>query len=163
MTTTTTFGRYVRRYYQWMYRGGRPNTWARVQNRLSAAQFATGLFLRERAVAVEVRGRRSGRIISFPLVVADHGGERYLVSMLGEDANWVGNVRAAGGRAVLRHGRREEVLLEEVEPAMRAPILKRYVAVAPGGRPHFPIGRHAPLAEFERIASEYPVFRITPA
>lgn len=54
--------------------------------------------------------------------------------MLGEDANWVRNVRAAGGRAVLRHGRREAVMLEDVEPAQRAPVLRRYLAVAPGAR-----------------------------
>ena len=32
-------------------------------------------------------------------------GERYLVSMLGNDAAWVRNLRAADGSAVLRHGR----------------------------------------------------------
>jgi hypothetical protein len=46
-------------------------------------------------------------------------GERYLVSMLGEEANWVKNVGAAGGQVVLRHGRREEVRLEEVAPDRR--------------------------------------------
>ena len=34
-----------------------------------------------------------------PLVVATVGGERYLVSMLGEEVNWVRNVRAAGVRS----------------------------------------------------------------
>jgi len=33
--------------------------------------------------------------------------------------------------------------------------------VAPGARAHFPVSRHAPLADFERIADQYPVFRIT--
>ena len=32
------------------------------------------------------------------------GGKPCLVSMLGENVNWVYNLRAAGGRAVLRHG-----------------------------------------------------------
>ena len=109
----------------------------------------------------QVRGRRSGRGISFPVVIADYEGERYLVSMLGEDSNWVRNVRAAGGWAVLRHGRREAVLLEEVSAGTRAPILRRYLALAPGARPHIPIDRHAPLEAFERIAPEVPVFRIT--
>jgi hypothetical protein len=83
--------------------------------------------------------------------------------MLGKDANWVRNVRAAGGRAVLRRGGREQVRLEEVEPGDRAPILRRYLAVAPGARPHLPVDRRAPLAEFDRIAGQYPVFRIIPA
>ncbi len=43
------------------------------------------------------------------MVVIDN--ERYLVSMLGEEANWVKNVRAAEGKASLVHGTREHVLL----------------------------------------------------
>jgi hypothetical protein len=75
--------------------------------------------------------------------------------------NWVRNLHAVQGRAVLRHGRRERVRLDEVEPGLRAPILRRYLACAPGARPHIPVDRRAPLEEFERIASRIPVFRIT--
>lgn len=109
---------------------------------------------------LEVRGRRTGRRLPFPVVIADYEGQRYLVAMLGEEANWVRNVRAAGGNAVLKHGRREDAVLEEVDPGMRAPILRRYLEVAPGGRAHFPIDQGAPLEQFERIAEQYPVFRI---
>ena len=154
----------VRRLYwvkRWMYRRGRPGGLARVMNRLSAIQFSAGILSPERAATLEVRGRRSGRTISFPVVVADYEGQRYLVSMLGEDANWVRNVRAAGGRAVLRRRRARAVRLEEVATAARAPILRRYLAVAPGARPHVPVDRHARLEEFERIAAHFPVFRIT--
>ena len=45
---------------------------------------------------MEVTGRKSGRTVSLPLVVAAASGERNLVSMLGERVNWVQNVRAAG-------------------------------------------------------------------
>ncbi len=145
-------------YYRWMYRGGRPNWWARLQNRISAV--VAGL-TSTRMVTLEVTGRRSGRVISFPVVVADHDGERYLVAMLGQGTNWVRNVRAAGGHAVLRHGRREVVRLDEVDIDARAPILRRYLALAPGARPHMPVDRRAPLEDFERMAAEYPVFRIT--
>jgi hypothetical protein len=62
---------------------------------------------------------------------------------------------------VLRHGRREAVRLEEVDPRARAPILRRYLQVAPGGRAHIPVDRHAPLAAYEQIAAQYPVFRVT--
>ena len=44
-------------------------------------------------------GRRTGKTVSFPVVVAGYQGERYLVSMLGEGTNWAGHVRAGGGRA----------------------------------------------------------------
>jgi hypothetical protein len=42
----------------------------------------------------------------------------------------------------------------------RAPILKAYLQVAPGGRPHFDVSYDAPLADFEKIAARYPVFRV---
>jgi len=105
----------------------------------------------------------SGRLISFPVVIAELDGERYLVSMLGERAEWPRNVRATGGQAFLRHGRREAVSLVEIDPVERAPILRQYVAVAPGARPHIRVDRHADLDEFERVAADFPVFRITPA
>ncbi|MEV0738810.1 nitroreductase/quinone reductase family protein [Streptomyces sp. NPDC050549] len=153
--------RRLHRIDRWLYRGGRPGRLARVMNRQSALAASAGLTPR-RLVTLEVPGRRTGRRVSLPLVVADHEGERYLVSMLGPDANWVRNVRAADGRAVLRHGRREAVRLEEVEVGDRAPVLRRYLALAPGARPHLPVDRRAPLEEFVRIADRVPVFRVRP-
>lgn len=150
------------RALRWMYRGGRPNRLARGLNRMQAELAARGIGP-ARVVTLEVVGRRTGRTVSFPIVIADHEGERYLVSMLGEDANWVRNLRAADGRGVLRHGRRTAVRLREVDPADRAPILRRYLKLAPGARPHIPVDRSAPLAAFERIAARYPVFHITEA
>jgi deazaflavin-dependent oxidoreductase (nitroreductase family) len=144
---------------RWMYRSGRPNRIAALLNRGWAIAGAAGLWPK-RLVTLEVRGRRSGRLISFPLVMADYQGERYLVAMLGEGTNWVSNVRAAGGQAVLCHGQREAVHLEEVDPGARAPILRRYLEVAPGARPHIPVDRRAPLVEFEHLAAQYPVFRV---
>jgi hypothetical protein len=154
--------RAVRAFKSWQYRGGRPQRWARVENRLWALAFAAGL-MPKRAASLEVRGRKSGRPISFPVAIADYAGERYLVAMLGEKTNWVLNARAADGRGVLRHGRREEVRLVEDFSDRRAAILRRYLEVAPGARPHFPIDRHASVQEFEGIVGRYPVFRITAA
>ena len=148
-------------YTRWMYRSGRPNWVARPQNRLSSLLFGAGLLPR-RAASLEVRGRRSGQLISFPVVIADWEGGEYLVSMLGERANWVKNVRAARGAAVLRRGQRENVTLEEVDIADRAPIICRYAAVAPGGRPHLGLRRHASIEECEELAPNTPVFRIAP-
>jgi hypothetical protein len=148
-------------YLRWLYREGHPNWFARGQNRASAVLFAAGIAPR-RVAELQVRGRRTGRVICFPVVIADCAGERYLVSMLGNDVNWVRNLRAAGGHAVLRHGRREAVRLQEVDPRDRPPILRRYLQVAPGARPHIPVDRNAPLAEFEPVSPDYPVFRILP-
>ena len=147
---------------RWFYRGGRPNLMARLLDRGTAALSARGVGP-EYLVSLEVPGRRSGRIVSLPLVVATVGGERYLVSMLGEEVNWVRNVRAARGEVALRHGRREEVRLQEVvAPDLRAPVLKAYLKRATNAGAHMPIGKDAPLAEFERLAPRFPVFRIVP-
>ena len=111
-------------------------------------------------VTLEVVGRQSGKTIAFPLAMAVMNGERYLVSMLGTEANWVKNVKAAGGKAQLVHGTREQVRLEEVDIEQRAPILKAYLQIAPGARPHMAIDKDAPVAEFEKIAALYPVFKL---
>jgi F420H(2)-dependent quinone reductase len=68
---------------------------------------------------LEVIGRKSGRTILLPVVIAIHDGERYLVSMLGESVQWVQNVRASGGKAVLPGGGREDVLLEDPPGSVR--------------------------------------------
>ena len=147
---------------RWLYSGGRPGLLARLLNRGFATLHA-GRLGPDHWVTLEVVGRRSGRTISFPLVMAVLDGERYLVSMLGRDAAWVRNVKAAAGRAVLRHGGAEEVLLEELPTEKRAPVLKAYLQRAPGARPHIPVDKDAPLAAFEAIAAQIPVFRVLPA
>jgi deazaflavin-dependent oxidoreductase (nitroreductase family) len=144
---------------RWLYRGKRPNRLARLVNKVSARLAAAGIGPEQMAM-LEVTGRRTGRTVSFPVVVADYDGERYLVSMLGEGTNWVRNVRAAGGRAALRRRHREVIHLEEVAPAERPEILRRYLERAPGARSHIPVDRHAPIEEFEQVAAEYPVFHV---
>jgi hypothetical protein len=98
-----------------------------------------------------------------PLATVRYRGNWYLVSMLGERSNWVRNVRAAGGHAALTHGRRRPVQLVEVPIGERAPIIRRYLTFALGARPHIAISWRAPLAAFEGIADNYPVFQITAA
>ncbi len=144
---------------RWFYRGGRPNWLARLLNRCSAEIYALGV-APNYLVTLEVPGQRSGRRIRLPLVMAVVAGERYLVSMLGAGAGWVQNVRAAGGNVTLHHGRHEEVHLEEVADDGRAPVLKAYLQRAPGARAHLPIDKDAPLAAFEQLAPQFPVFRV---
>ena len=110
-------------FKRWLYRGQRPNWIARILNRAWAAVASSGV-ASNYLVTLEVTGRKSGRTISLPLVVAVVDGQRYLVSMLGDDVHWVQNVRAAGGRAVLRSGGREEIQLEEVPADQRTPHLE---------------------------------------
>lgn len=150
-----------RRFKRWLYTGNRPGALARLLNRAWAIAHARGI-APDYLVTLEVAGRRSGRAISFPLVMASVEGERYLVSMLGTEVAWVRNVRAAAGRAVLRHGRTEQVRLEEIPPERRAPVLKAYLQRAPGARPHIPVDKDAPVENFEAIAAQIPVFRVLP-
>ncbi len=143
----------------WLYRGGRPNWLASVLNRFWAIVHGLGIWP-DYLVTLEVRGRRSGRPLRLPLVLAVAGGERYLVSMLGPDVEWVRNVAAAGGNAILHHGRSEEVRLDNVPVANRAPLLKAYLRRAPGARGHLPVDKDAPMSDFELIAERFPVFRV---
>ena len=145
-----------------MYQGGKGNATARRFSRLWATVFGMGL-QPKRWVTLEVPGRSSGRITRFPLGMAQADGQWYLVSMLGEDCNWVKNVRAAGGKVTLRRRRARSCQLIEVPPEERALIIKRYLAQVPGARPHIPVDRRSALAEFQTIAEKYPVFRVTPA
>lgn len=144
---------------RWLYRGNRPHLLARILNRGFARIHAWGV-LPDYMVTLDVVGRKSGKVVSLPLAMAKLDGNRYLVSMLGNDANWVKNIRAANGLATLRHGKTEPVRLVEVDAGECAPILKEYLRVAPGARPHINVDKDAQIARFERVAANYPVFRV---
>jgi hypothetical protein len=144
-----------------MYAGGRADATARRFARAWATVFGLGL-MPKRWVTLEVAGRRSGQLTRFPLGMADWAGDWYLVPMLGEQCNWVQNVRAAGGLATLRRRRAVACRLVEVPVSERPVIIKRYLEKVPGARPHIPVDRHAPVADFEAVSSRYPVFRVVP-
>ncbi len=146
-------------YKRWLYRGGRPHALTKLINRFWAIIHSLGLYP-DTMVTLIVVGRKSGKPISFPLAMVNMNGERYLASMLGAEVNWIQNVRAAGGIATLRHGITEQVKLEEVDIAQRAPILKAYLQIAPGARPHIPVDKDAPVEEFSKVAIDHPVFRV---
>ena len=146
-------------FKRWMYRKGRPHTLAKILNRGWAVVHSLGI-LPNYFVTLEVVGRQSGKVISLPLAMVVINSERYLVSMLGDDTNWVRNVEAAGGRATLRHGKTEQVILHRVAVQDRPPILKKYLRLAPGARSHIPVRKDAPLSEFEKVAGGFPVFRV---
>lgn len=144
---------------RWNYRGGRPSLPARISNRLGAMAFAAGIGPGY-AATLEVRGHKTGRTISFPVVVADYQGNRYVVAMLGQKTKWARNVRHDGRAVLLMRRRREDVTLVEDRSGDRAVVLKRYLELAPGARPFFPVDRDAPVSAFERIVNDYPVFRV---
>jgi deazaflavin-dependent oxidoreductase (nitroreductase family) len=141
------------------YRNGRATTLGKVFARFWTTLSRVGL-VPPVIASLETIGVRSGRPRAVPVVIGRHEGGEYLISMLGEQSTWVHNVRADGGRAWLRRGSVQEVRLVELPPAERAPVLKAYLGVAVGARPHLRVASGAPIEAFERIAADYPVFRI---
>lgn len=81
--------------------------------------------------------------------------------MLGNDTNWVRNVRAADGRAVLARRRREAVRSDEVHGGERGAILRRYPACPPGAQSYIDISPTAPVEDFDQSAPQYPIFRVS--
>ncbi|HYO42496.1 MAG TPA: nitroreductase/quinone reductase family protein [Candidatus Limnocylindrales bacterium] len=114
-------------------------------------------------VSLETIGSRSGRRRAVPMVIARYESHDYLVAMLGERSPWVHNVRAAGGQAWLRRGRVRAAHLVEVPVSDRAPIIRAYLRVAAGARPHIRVATDAPIEAFEAVAGAHPVFRIDAA
>jgi hypothetical protein len=144
-----------------LYRNWRPTLLGRWVGRLMI--WWTGLARSPGIVAVlEIEGNASNQKSKVPMVVTTIDGKQYVVSMLGPGSNWVKNLEAANGNAVLHKGRPRSVHLVAIAPNQRAPILKEYVRVATSGRKHFPLTVDAPLSEFHLIAARYPVYRVDP-
>ena len=130
----------------------------RVANAAMRAALWAGIAPRRYAL-LTVRGRRSGRSHSTPVIVLARPNGRWLVSPYGERA-WVRNARAAGRVTLSRGRRRETVAVREAGADEAAPVLKEYVATTPITRPFFNVAPDAPLADFAREAPRHPVFRI---
>jgi len=114
-------------------------------------------------VLLQVKGRRSGQTRSVAVTWVEHEGQRYLVAPRG-NTEWVRNVKAAGGEAILKHRKSERVRLEEVSLEQRAPIIKSYLKrTAMVTKREFNMEPDAPIEEFEKIAGRHPVFRIVPS
>ncbi len=137
----------------------RPTKLTQAFNRFMGWLASRGLMPSD-TITLEVKGRRSGMIRSNAVTWVEHDGERYLVSPRGE-SDWVRNVRAAGGDAVIRRRGGQKVRLEEVPAEGRAPIIKAYLAKTKmATRQHFGVDPKAEIAEFEAIAARHAVFRI---
>jgi hypothetical protein len=102
-------------------------------------------------VALQVRDRVSGHVRADAVVLPTVAGSQYIVSMFGTVSDWVQNLDAAHGDAVISHGASVRVRLVPVPPEERAPVLQEYVRVASTGRKHFPLRVAAPLADFAAI------------
>ena len=110
-----------------------------------------------------VQGRKTGQPRSTPITPLVEGGRRYAMAPYGE-VEWVQNVRAAGGRARLKsRGRDEAVRLQQVTPAVAAPLLKKYVEAYPRVQPFFDAKPGDPVERFAAEADTHPVFEVLPS
>lgn len=130
-------------------------------NRWWARAYGSGL-LPSWLVSLETVGRRTGQRRVNALVRADYDGREYLVSMLGDKAEWIRNSAAREGHATIHHGQRTPIRLEAVPVEERAPILRAYLSRARGARRHITVRQDAPIDAFVAIAGEYPGFQVLP-
>lgn len=148
-------------YLRYFYRNWRPTRLGRLWS--GAFAWVSGFGLTPQIlVSLQLKDRSTGELHSTVLAAADLEGHRYLVSMLGNSSQWVQDVRAAHGEAFIKRGRSRPVMLTEIPPPERAPILKSWAQAATSGRRHLPIQHDAPVSDFEAIAADYPIFRIDP-
>jgi deazaflavin-dependent oxidoreductase (nitroreductase family) len=106
------------------------------------------------AVTLVVAGRRTGKPLEVPVIVAEVDGGRYLVSTRGE-SDWVRNLRAAGSGELRRKGSSERFTASELPVGERPPVITAYVARA--GRTVEGYFRTLP------DPADHPVFRVEPA
>lgn len=132
----------------------------------TAIPWFTGLGITSRTVTLEVCGRKTGRPIRVSLSRTDYAGNQYFVSLAGE-VDWVKNVRASGGKAVIVSRKRIPIQLAEIPPGEHAHVLLAYVqkrafthSGAQASRHFFGLGPNPTLEEMEAIAGRYVVFRI---
>jgi len=139
----------------------KPSGFVKLMNGFVGFLASNGLMPRD-TVTLEVKGRRSGQVRSTAVTWVEREGQRYLVAPRGT-TEWVRNARAAGGQATIRRRKREEVMLEEIPPEQRAPIIQSYLKkTAMVTKREFGIEPDAPIEEFQKIAERHPVFHITP-
>lgn len=136
--------------------------------RYKAIPWYTTLGIAPRTVTLEMLGRKSGQPQRVSVSRTDYDGQSYFVALYSE-AQWVKNLRAAEGRAVILSRGRHPVQLEEIPVEARPPILLAYVQTRTfshsgpqSARLFFGLGPHPTLEEMQALADRYPVFRIQP-
>ncbi|MBY8863091.1 nitroreductase/quinone reductase family protein [Nocardia sp. CA2R105] len=77
-----------------------------------------------------VTGRRSGRLLTFPIAVNELDGGRYIFQAFPKAA-WVANVRAADTVTLTRGRRSSTARLVELPVDQRGPVLRNLVATSP--------------------------------
>lgn len=106
-----------------------------------------------------VRGRKTGKTYSAPVLLVEENDQRWLVSPYGE-VSWVRNARAVGKVTLSRGNRSETLQIREATPRESAPILKIYITRESIVRPYFDVAPEASLEAFAAEAPHHPVFQL---
>ena len=107
-----------------------------------------------------VRGRKTGKTYTAPVLLVEESDRRWLVSPYGE-VSWVRNARAAGEVTLSRKGRLETLQIRAANPQESAPILKQYIQREKIVQPYFDVAPDASLEAFAAEAPRHPVFQLT--
>lgn len=138
-----------------------PPRWLLPMNRVFIGLNRLGLGPKEMSF-LTVKGRISGKPRTTPLSVFSVDGRRYVVGGF-PGADWVANVRAAGG-GLLRQGRQNErVWLRELTPEESRPILRAFHDQVPTSLEFLKgagLVTTGTADEYEALAGTCAVFRI---
>jgi deazaflavin-dependent oxidoreductase (nitroreductase family) len=109
---------------------------------------------------LEVRGRKSGKIFSTPIILLKMNGKQFLVAPRGR-TQWVRNAEAAGEVTLKRGSSRQKFGLRELSGAEKLPVLKEYLDQFKGEvQPYFPLAAGSPAEAFRELEGSYPSFEL---
>ena len=139
----------------------RPSLIERIFNMSLGKLLAIGIGPRHMRL-LQVRGRRSGRIIQTPVDVLNLDAQLFLVAPRGE-TQWVRNARVSKQVGLKRGNSRADYELTELEGDDHARVLKAYLTAFVGEvQGYFPLQPDAPLDDFLALRTQYPAFRLSP-
>jgi deazaflavin-dependent oxidoreductase (nitroreductase family) len=154
----------------------RVNAFVRIDNTMISSLLRLGIKMWSFSL-LTVRGRKSGKSIVTPLAIFVQEQKCYLIATYGV-VNWVRNLRAAGGVAILTRGRHsKKIHAIELSPEDAAPIFREALRSGPPGvptvifrvyrsllvLPYLGVTERSSLEECEREVLAHPVFLVRPA
>jgi deazaflavin-dependent oxidoreductase (nitroreductase family) len=111
---------------------------------------------------LQVKGRKTGRVHSMPVIVLEIGGAIFLVAPRGR-TQWARNVGAAPDVTLVRGSLRRACRARAVPDAEKAPVLRAYLdQYRSVVQRYFPVAAGSPPEAFAPIAARYPVFELVP-
>ena len=143
-----------------------PPRWLKPVNKVLMVMLRLGVPISrvESPVVLTVPGRKTGKPRSTPVTPMDVDGNRYVVNGY-PGADWVSNVRAAGGATLTQGRRTQRVRMVELTPEDARPVLRAFPAAVPTGvelMKRVGLLTDGTPDEAAGLAGRCPVFRIDP-